>query len=75
MGVATITSVIVWKIYHGSEKDSMFFFSTNVACIITSTQRKHITNKVKDSVIFYKLIFRGYTTLHQGYETVLRDDV
>ena len=27
------------------------------------------------SYIFYKLIFRGYTTLHQGYETVMRDDV
>ena len=36
-----------------------------------TTQRK-----VKDSIIlFHKLIFRGNTTLHQGYETVVRNNV
>ena len=27
------------------------------------------------SYILYKLIFRGYTTLHQSYKTDIRDDV
>ena len=56
----------------------MFFFSTSVACIINRTLRKHNTNEVKDSVIFLQTnnaIFRGHTTLHQGYETVIRNDV
>ena len=36
-----------------TEKDLMFFFNTSVACIINRTLRKHNTNKVKDSVIFF----------------------
>ena len=36
-----------------SEKNFMFFFSTSVACIINRTLRKHNTNEVKDSVIFF----------------------
>ena len=58
-----------------TEKDLMFFFNTVVACIIDRTFRKQNTNEVKDSVIFLQPIFRGYTTLHQGYETVIRNDV
>ena len=57
-----------------SEKNLMFFFSTSVACIINRTLRKHNTNEVKDSE-FYKPIFRGHTTLHQGCETVIRNYV
>ena len=49
----TITLVIVWKIYHGAKKDLMFFFNTSVPCIINRTLRKHNTNEVKDSVIFF----------------------
>ena len=41
----TITLVIVWKIYHGAEKDLMFFFNASVACIINRTLRKHSTIK------------------------------
>ena len=58
-----------------NEKNLMFFFSTSVACMTNRTLRKHKTNEVKDSGIFYKPIFRGHTTLHQGYETVIRNDV
>ena len=67
MGIATITSVIVWKIYNGSKKDLMFFFNTSVACIINRTSRKHSTSEVKESVIFLQTNICGYTTLHQGY--------
>ena len=58
-----------------SEKNLMLFFSTSVACIINRTLRKHNTNEIKESVIFYKPIFRGHTTLHQVYETVIRNGV
>ena len=44
--------VIVWQIYHGLEKDLMFFFNTIVACIINRTLREHNTSEVTDSVIF-----------------------
>ena len=48
----TITLAIVWKIYHGTKKDLMFFFNASVACIINRTLRRHNTNEVKDSVTF-----------------------
>ena len=58
-----------------SEKNLMLFFSTSVASMKNRTLRKHNTNEVKDSGIFLQTIFRGHTTLHQGYETVIRNDV
>ena len=75
-GAPWVTEIYLPPPLPRSKTDLMFFFDTNVACIINSTQRKHNTNKVKDSdIFFYKLISRGYTTLYQGYETVMRDDV
>ena len=58
-----------------SEKNLMFFFSTSVACIINRTFRKHNTNEVKESVIFLQTNILWSYTLHQGYETVIRNDV
>ena len=76
MGIATITSVCCLENLPRIEKRLDVLLQYQF-CLYNKEHIEEIQHKQgkRFSYIFYKLIFRSYTTLHQGYETVMRDDV